>query len=49
MEIAFITPEYPIASFKGSIGGIGTFTKNLAEQLAHKKHEITVFQKLKHT
>lgn len=43
MNIAFITPEYPISSFKGSIGGIGTFTKNLAEQLAKVNFEVTVF------
>ncbi|MCG1036610.1 glycosyltransferase family 4 protein [Polaribacter sargassicola] len=43
MNIAFITPEYPIASFKGNIGGIGTFTKNLAEQLVMKQCKVTVF------
>jgi len=43
MNIAFITPEYPISSFKGNIGGIGTFTKNLAEQLVHNNCKVTVF------
>ncbi|MGY5354045.1 glycosyltransferase family 4 protein [Wenyingzhuangia sp. IMCC45467] len=43
MHIAFITPEYPTKNFKGSIGGIGTFTKSLAEQLASTNHKITVF------
>ena len=43
MNIAFITPEYPIPSFKGIIGGIGTFTKNLAEQLVLQNYNITVF------
>ena len=43
MNIAFITPEYPIASFQGNIGGIGTFTKNLAEQLVNNNCKVTVF------
>ncbi|MCI2228395.1 glycosyltransferase family 4 protein [Polaribacter sp. MSW13] len=43
MNLAFITPEYPIASFKGNIGGIGTFTKNLAEQLVKNQCKVTVF------
>ncbi|ANW96298.1 hypothetical protein AXE80_08415 [Wenyingzhuangia fucanilytica] len=43
MHIAFITPEYPTKNFKASIGGIGTFTKSLAEQLASTNHKITVF------
>lgn len=43
MNIAFITPEYPITSFKGNIGGIGTFTKNLAEQLVENNCTVTVF------
>ncbi|NIJ45438.1 glycosyltransferase involved in cell wall biosynthesis [Wenyingzhuangia heitensis] len=43
MRLAFITPEYPIASFKGNIGGIGTFTKNIAEQLVKNNCEVTVF------
>ncbi|TXD49130.1 glycosyltransferase family 4 protein [Polaribacter sp. IC073] len=43
MKLAFITPEYPIASFEGNIGGIGTFTKNLAEQLVTKNYGVTVF------
>ena len=43
MNIAFISPEYPIPSFKGNIGGIGTFTKNLAEQLVLLNYNITVF------
>jgi len=43
MNIAFITPEYPILSFKGNIGGIGTFTKNIAEQLIKNNCKVTVF------
>jgi glycosyltransferase involved in cell wall biosynthesis len=43
MNIAFITPEYPIPSFKGNIGGIGTFTKNLAEHLVLQNCSVTVF------
>jgi len=43
MHIAFITPEYPHAQFNESIGGIGTFTKNLASQLVKLDHAITIF------
>ena len=43
MHIGFITPEYPHANFKGSIGGIGTFTQNLAKQLVRLNHKVTVF------
>jgi glycosyltransferase involved in cell wall biosynthesis len=43
MHIAFISPEYPHSTFKGGIGGIGTFTKNLAEQLVNKGKKVTVF------
>lgn len=43
MNIALITPEYPINSFKGNIGGIGTFTKNLAELLVMNEIKVTVF------
>lgn len=43
MHIAFITPEYPHTYFHGSIGGIGTFTKNLASHLIRLNHTVTVF------
>ena len=43
MNIAFITPEYPVSIFNGNIGGIGTFTKNLAEQLVKSNCKVTVF------
>jgi glycosyltransferase involved in cell wall biosynthesis len=43
MHIAFITPEYPIHNFKGNIGGIGTFTKSIAEQLMRNNINVTVF------
>jgi len=43
MHIAYITPEYPIDQFKGNIGGIGTFTKNIAEQLVLSNVKVTVF------
>ena len=43
MNIAFITPEYPNKNFKHSVGGIGTFTKNLAEQLVFNNCTVTIF------
>jgi glycosyltransferase involved in cell wall biosynthesis len=43
MNIAFITPEYPHVNFKGSIGGIGTFTQNLAKQLVRINHNVIIF------
>lgn len=43
MNIALITPEYPTSSFNGNVGGIGTFTKNLAEQLVVNDNEVTIF------
>ncbi|MFC2110060.1 glycosyltransferase family 4 protein [Bacteroidota bacterium] len=43
MHIGFITPEYPHIQFKGNIGGIGTFTNNLAEQLVKENYKVTVF------
>lgn len=43
MHIAFITPEYPLEAFKGNIGGIGTFTKSLGEQLVRFSCKVTVF------
>jgi len=43
MKIAFITPEYPHFQFKGSMGGIGTFTKSIAIQLVRLNHNVTVF------
>ena len=43
MHIAFISPEYPCKQFKGNLGGIGTFTKNLAEQLVANHCKVTVF------
>ena len=43
MHIGFITPEYPCNEFTGNIGGIGTFTKNLASQLINNGHQVSVF------
>ena len=43
MHIAFVTPEYPCKQFNGNLGGIGTFTKNLAEQLVANHCKVTVF------
>jgi glycosyltransferase involved in cell wall biosynthesis len=43
MHIAFVTYEYPCRQFKGGLGGIGTFTKNLAEQLVANHCKVTVF------
>lgn len=43
MHIAFITPEFPHSNFKGTVGGIGTFTNNLIEELLIKNYKISVF------
>ena len=43
MHVAFVTPEYPINSFEGAVGGIGTFTKSLAERLVENKIRVSVF------
>ncbi|WP_272023337.1 glycosyltransferase family 4 protein [Olleya namhaensis] len=43
MHVAFVTPEYPINSFKGAVGGIGTFTRSLAERLVKCEIQVTVF------
>ncbi|QTD37570.1 glycosyltransferase family 4 protein [Polaribacter batillariae] len=43
MHIGFITPEYPSVHFKGKIGGIGTFTKNLAEELIKLENTVSIF------
>ncbi|WP_159947770.1 glycosyltransferase family 4 protein [Polaribacter septentrionalilitoris] len=43
MHIAFITPEFPHTHFQGNIGGIGTFTKNIAKQLIRLNHTVTIF------
>ncbi|WP_417857814.1 glycosyltransferase family 4 protein [Xanthomarina gelatinilytica] len=43
MHIGFITPEYPHQLFNVNIGGIGTFIKNLAEQLVLKNYNVTIF------
>jgi glycosyltransferase involved in cell wall biosynthesis len=43
MHVAFVTPEYPINSFEGAVGGIGTFTKSLAERLVKNKVRVSVF------
>ena len=42
MHIAYLTPEYPHPKLSHS-AGIGTSIKNLAQALAEKGHEITVF------
>lgn len=42
MHIAFLTPEYPHAQVAHA-AGIGTSIKNLAEALAAKKQQVTVF------
>ena len=36
LHIAFIITEYPANCFKNSVGGIGTFTYNLAKELEDK-------------
>lgn len=43
MHVGFITSEYPHELFKKGIGGIGTFTKNLAFQLHKGNYKVTVF------
>ncbi len=43
MHIGFITPEYPHQNYTGSIGGVGTFTKNLALQLVKNNCSVSVF------
>lgn len=42
MKIAFITEVYPPETAKG---GIGTYTKELAEELASRGHEVHVFSR----
>lgn len=42
MHIAFITSHYPFKDAK-SVGGIGTSIKNLAEELTHLGHIVSVF------
>ena len=42
MNLCFLTPEYPHPKLSHS-AGIGTSIKNLAQALAEKGHEITVF------
>jgi glycosyltransferase involved in cell wall biosynthesis len=42
MHIAFITSHYPFKDAK-SVGGIGTSIKNLAEELTHLGHNVSVF------
>ncbi len=43
MHIGFITPEYQYKNNQKAIGGIGTFTKNLAEQLVLNKYTVSIF------
>lgn len=43
MHIGFITPEYPYKDNQTSVGGIGTFTKNLAEQLVLQNIQVSIF------
>ena len=43
MHIAFITPEYPHQELKLKVGGIASFTKNLATSLIDKGFNVTVF------
>lgn len=42
MQIGFITSEYPYLENTSPIGGIGTFTKNLATLLAQQGHKVFV-------
>ena len=43
MHIGFITSEYSNPKFENKIGGIGTFTKSLAENLVKNGCKVTVF------
>ncbi|WP_347175237.1 glycosyltransferase family 4 protein [Polaribacter uvawellassae] len=43
MHVAFVTSEYLYVNSKKSVGGIGTFTKSLAEQLARNNFSVTIF------
>lgn len=43
MHIGYITSEYPIDQFKDGVGGIGTFTKAMAESLVKKNIAVSVF------
>lgn len=43
MHIGFITSEFPHVNYRGSIGGIGTFMKNLSVGLIDHKHKVSIF------
>ena len=43
MHIAYITSEYPYSKCDAPVGGIGTFTKTIAEALVHRGNRISVF------
>lgn len=43
MHVGFISFEYPYSNNTSPIGGIGTFTKNLAEELVQQNTQVTVF------
>ena len=43
MHIGYITPEYPHPEKNQSVGGIGTFIKNIASQLTALGHHVSVF------
>lgn len=43
MHIAFITSEYPHPQLNITVGGIGSFTKNIAEALINKGIKVTIF------
>ena len=43
MHIGFITSEYPCSRYKGNIGGIATFIRNLSIELISKGHKVSVF------
>ncbi len=43
MHIGFITSEFPHENYQGSVGGIGTFMRNLSFHLIKKQHNVSVF------
>ena len=43
MHIAYITSEYSHLKFNAVVGGIGTFTKTIAEALVQRGNRVSVF------
>ena len=43
MHIGYVTSEYPHSRFDVPVGGIGTFTRTIAEALVHRGNRVSVF------